>query len=85
MCDHTWRKVFEELLIGGMSLIGWECTLCGKYVGSHELTPSGLGGIVLARSARLYAPCGGVGVTSSGKKYREQIIDEDGTLTIKAD
>jgi hypothetical protein len=46
------------------------------------LTPVGIGGTILKRSARLSAPCGGLSKTSSGELYREQIIDENGHLTI---
>jgi len=82
MHEHRWRKVFEESLLGGADHIGWECVDCGEYINNNSLTPMGLGGIVLKNSARLSAPCGGYSETSSGERYREQIIDESGNLTI---
>jgi hypothetical protein len=82
MCKHRWRKVFEEFLLGGMSPIGYECVDCKEFISNNQLTPAGLGGIVLENSARLVAPCGGRSKTSSGEFYREQIIDEYGKLTI---
>lgn len=83
MCDHKWRKVYEEFLLGGSFPVGWECTECMKFVSIGELTPEGLEGKVLKNSARLVAPHGGTSQTSNGKSYKEQIIDEDGNLTIK--
>lgn len=82
MHEHRWRKVYEENLFGGPSCIGWECVDCNEYVSINALTPAGLSGTVLEKSARLVGPLGGIGETSSGKRYREQIVDEDGKLTI---
>lgn len=81
-CLHRWRRLHEELLMGGHYPIGWECTECKKFVSNSEITPEGLGGIVLKNSHRLVGPHGGCGNTSDGKVYKEQIIDEDGKLTI---
>jgi hypothetical protein len=83
MCNHNWRKVYEENLFGGVSLIGWECAFCDEYHDINSLTPEGLSGTILKNSAHLHAPCGGQSKTSSGKLYREQFADEDGNITIK--
>lgn len=82
MCNHRWRRVFEESLIGGAFSVGWECTTCGDYVANSDITPAGLGGIVLEKAARLHGPLGARSITSAGKPYKEQIIDEDGNLII---
>ena len=82
MCNHQWRKVFEAGLFGGSFPIGYECVLCKEWVSMNALTPAGMGGTVLEKSARLVGACGGQGETSSGERYREQIIDENGNLTI---
>ena len=81
-CSHRWRQVHEEFLLGGSFPVGWECVDCKKFVSGDKITPAGLGGVVLKKSARLVGPHGGRGQTSSGKSYKEQIIDEDGKLTI---
>jgi hypothetical protein len=81
---HRWRVVHEEFLMGGTFPVGWECVDCKKFVSEGELTPAGLGGVVLNNAARLIAPHGGYSRTSDGKPYKEQIIDEHGKLTIIA-
>jgi len=83
ICYHKWRKVYEENLFGGTSLIGWECVTCNEYHDINSLTPEGLSGIILKNSAHLHAPCGGQSRTSKGVLYREQFVDEEGNLTIK--
>ena len=74
--------MYEEFLLGGAFPIGWECVECGKYVSKSEITPEGLGGVVLRKAAHLYAPHGAWSYTGSGERYTEQIIDEDGNLEI---
>lgn len=81
-CTHRWRSVYEAFLLGGSFLIGWECVDCEEYVSQQEMKPIGVGGVVLAKAARLIAPHGGNGRTGSGQPYHEQIISEDGVLTI---
>ena len=81
-CDHRWREVHEEmLLIGGNTTIGWECLECKEYVDKSKLTPAGLSGVI-TKQHRLVGPHGGRGKCSDGSTYKEQIIDEDGKLTI---
>ena len=81
-CSHRWRQVHDEFLLGGSFPCGWECVDCNKFVSSNEVTPEGPGGKILKKSARLVGPHGGHGQTSDGKSYKEQIIDENGKLTI---
>jgi hypothetical protein len=77
-CNHRWRQVHEEMLIiGGSVPVGWDCMACGKYVSKDELTPEGLGGVV-TKAQRL---CGPV-ECSDGSVYQDQIVDEEGVLTI---
>jgi hypothetical protein len=83
MCNHKWRKVFEEFILCGSFPVGWECTECKEFVSLDSLTPAGLEGTVLKNSARLIAPHGGTSQTSEGNPYKEQIVDEDGNLSIK--
>ena len=80
---HRWRKVYEESLIGGAFQTGWECEICREYHSIYDITPDGLQGITLKTAARLVGPHGGRGNTSGGDIYKEQIVDEDGTLTIR--
>ncbi len=82
MCEHRWRRLQEEAVFGGSFPVGWECVSCGTFVGNQNLTPAGIGGIVLERAARLMGPHGGHGRTSTGRLYKEQIIDETGKLTV---
>ena len=83
MCDHRWREVYEELImIGGSFSTGWECVDCGEFVSKDCLTPAGLSGTILKKSARLVGPHGGYGNTADGTRYKEQIIDENGVLHI---
>ena len=81
MCNHIWRQVYEEFLLGGSFPVGWECTKCKLYKSNYELTPVGLGGIVNG-AHRLVGPHGCRSVTGMGQPYTEQIIDENGNLTI---
>lgn len=82
MCDHRWRKVYEQAVFGGAFQVGWECVKCKNYVSNGSMTPTGLGGIVLDKAARLIGPHGGRGNTSDGAQFKEQIVDENGQLTI---
>ena len=82
LCFHRWRRVYEEFLLGGSFQCGWECTDCKKFISNQELTPNGIEGIVLEKSARLVGPHGGYGNTLDGSSYKEQIINEEGKLTI---
>ena len=82
--EHVWRMLHEEFLLGGSFLVGWECTIvgCEAFVSKDQLTPTGIPGKTLKNAARLVGPHGGSGYTSDGKIYREQILDEDGNLTV---
>lgn len=82
MCNHRWRQVFEEFLLGGTFSVGWECVDCSMFKSNNQLTPEGLSGTIL-KGARLVAPHGGTSQTSTGKPYKEQIVDEHGNLEIK--
>ena len=82
MCKHNWRRVYEQFLLGGAFPVGWECVDCGEYKGNEQMTPAGLGGRVIPNAARLMGPHGGRGETSTGETFKEQIIGEDGKLTI---
>ena len=81
-CSHRWRQVHEEFLLGGSFPVGWECVDCNKFISINEAMPVGLGGVVLKNAVRLVGPHGGHGQTSDGKPYKEQIVDEDGKLTV---
>jgi hypothetical protein len=83
-CEHEWDRVHEECIIGGTFPIGWKCRKCNKYVDTNEITPSGLPGLGTTGRHVLIAPHGTVGVTSSGQRYRRQVLEADGTLTIEA-
>lgn len=78
---HRWRVVHEQSLIGGSYPVGWDCLVCGKYVDNAHLTPEGLGGEV-TKAARLLGPHGGVGNTADWRIFKEQILSEDGQLTV---
>ncbi len=82
MCEHRWRQVYEEFILGGTFSTGWECVDCREFVSKSELTPQSLSGIVLSGSMRLTGPHGGYGTTADGSRYKEQIVDETGTLHI---
>ena len=81
-CAHRWRRRYEQFLLGGAFPTGWECIECKYYVSDSELTPAGLPGEVLEKAMRLVGLHGGRGNTSDGQVYSEQIVDEDGNLTI---
>jgi hypothetical protein len=80
--EHKWRRLHEEFLLGGSFPIGWECSICKKFVGNSEITPAGLDGIVSEHGARIVGPHGGRGRTSGGESYREQIVDDKGVLHV---
>jgi hypothetical protein len=80
-CNHRWRRVYEESIIGMLCTLGWDCLECKKYVDNKELTPAGLGGVV-TKAKRLVGINGGEGNCSDGSVYKEQLIDEEGNLTI---
>ena len=84
-CNHVWRKLYEELVIGGTALIGYECKVCGEFVPLNKLTPAGLSGRFAEFEARLVPANGGVGKTSHGTFYKEQIVDEHGLHVITID
>jgi hypothetical protein len=78
-CNHRWRKVYEEVLFLGPGLIGYRCIDCNKFVSTSELTPIGIGGILL-HEYELVGP----GQCSNGSPYKRQIISNNGhTLTIE--
>jgi hypothetical protein len=77
-CHHRWRRVYDLIIFIGMpSFAGWDCLVCGKFVSNDELTPEGLGGVV-TKAQRLCGP----GECSDGSRYKEQLVDENGVLTI---
>ena len=82
MHTHRWRQVHEEALLGGSYRIGWECVDCKAYVSNGDVTPAGLGGVVLEKAARLVGPHGCRSQCTDGSTYKEQIVDEDGHLSI---
>ncbi len=81
-CTHRWRRVHEQAVFGGSFLTGWECVDCGRSVSNDGITPAGLGGVVLEKAARLVGPHGGYGSRADGRRFKEQIIDERGNLTV---
>jgi hypothetical protein len=82
MCEHTWRKTFEEAIFGGFWFpTGYICTKCNKFVSQHELTPEGISGFATGE-AEITGPHGGKGYTSTGEIYSKQIRYRDGTLEI---
>ena len=80
-CEHQWRQVYEEFLMGGMFPDGWECLRCGKFVSQNAVPPTGLGGVIV-EGAKLVGPHGGQGNTSDGRRYKEQIVHPDGRLEV---
>uniref|UniRef100_A0A6M3K1W8 Uncharacterized protein n=1 Tax=viral metagenome TaxID=1070528 RepID=A0A6M3K1W8_9ZZZZ len=81
-CNHRWRKIYEEGLVGPPFPSGFECIDCDEYVAMSDLTPAGIGGTVLEKACRLVGPHGGCGNCSDGTTYKEQIVDEQGNLII---
>jgi hypothetical protein len=74
-CDHLWRRMYEQSIIGGYFSIGWKREACGMYVSNSEVTPAGLGGTVGPRH-EIMGIHGCAIDTESGKKCRRQIYDE---------
>ena len=79
---HKWRRVFEQCFIGPPFQTGWECTECREFHHIADMKPSGLPGITLEKASRLVGPHGGHGNCKDGSVYKEQLVDEDGKLTI---
>lgn len=77
ICNHKWRKVYESTILGMTIPIAWDCIECKAYILQDELTPIGLGGVI-TKAQRLCGP----GECSDGSRYKEQIVDENGVLTI---
>lgn len=82
-CTHNWRRLYEEFLLGGAFLVGWECTKCGEMVDNADVTPAGLPGSVSKNEMRLVGPHGGYGRDSKGRPYKEQIVTKSGKLIVK--
>ena len=80
-CNHLWDKIYEEGLIGGHFVIGWQCSRCDKWVDSNSLTPEGLPGQI-SNIHILVGPHSGCGNCSDGSVYKKQIIHPDGRLEI---
>jgi hypothetical protein len=78
---HRWRKLYEQLIIGSATIIGWECTDCDAFISQSDLTPEGLKGEITTDDMRLVGPHGGKGQCSDGSIFKEQIY-ENGELTI---
>jgi hypothetical protein len=82
ICEHIWRRVYEEFLLGGTFPVGWECKRCGEFIEQGKVTPAGLSGQVLHQEGRLIGPHGARGQCADGSSYKEQIVDSEGTLHI---
>ena len=76
-CNHKWRRVYEDTIVGVLWHIAWDCIECKTYILQDQLTPIGLGGVIL-KGQRLRGP----GECSDGSIYQDQITDENGVLTI---
>ena len=81
MCDHRWRKCYEQGLIGGAFSTGWECIECGKSVSNDELTPTGLNGIDTGEMKVIGAHGTRVRHEDGKSSSKYQIAHDDGTLT----
>lgn len=80
-CQHEWRQLHEQSILGGSFPVGFECIRCNAHVGQHELTPAGLPGTVTSQ-VRLVGPHGHKIATESGRECSSQIYDKDtGKLT----
>jgi hypothetical protein len=83
MCEHRWRKVNEQFLLGGSFPIGYRCVDCRLFIPNSELSPLGTGGTLL-NEEELIGPHGGNSNCSDGSVYKRQIINNDSkTLTIE--
>jgi hypothetical protein len=74
MCNHVWRQVNEQSLLGGYFPIGYQCELCGQWISQYELNPAGLGGALSPR-VELVGACGGYIDTKSGHSTKRQVYD----------
>lgn len=81
MCDHAWRRVYEESILGGVFPAGWECLECGMWISTEQAGP-GMGGTAVGE-VRLTGPHGGHGTCSDGRRYKSQILYPDGRLEIE--
>ena len=77
---HGFYKLYEEFLLGGQTLAGWECA-CGEFVSQTAMPPTGLDGDILDEQ-HLVGPHGGQGNCSDGSVYKRQVY-KDGKLTIE--
>lgn len=80
-CNHKWRQVYEESIVGGMTPYGWECKECRIMIMQNHMPPEGLVGEI-TKEERLVGINGGCGNCRDGSVYKEQIFHEDGTLEI---
>lgn len=80
-CEHQWRQVMEEFLLGGYHPAFWECVKCDET--ASTIGPEGLPGERLKGAYRLVGPHGGCGNCADGSVYKEQILDGKGTLLIR--
>ena len=77
MCNHVWREIREQSLIGGHFLSGYKCEICGKYVSAHELTPIGIGGTMSSR-VELMGPHGGyIACSNETEVCKRQVYDTE--------
>jgi hypothetical protein len=74
MCDHVWRRVNEEFLLGGYFPVGWRCEICNRFVSINKMEP-GISGTI-SNKEELVGIHGDYINTASGKKCRKQIIDK---------
>ncbi len=82
MCaQHKWREVHEQGILGGSFRKGWECTSCGQFVSTSEITPEGLGG-ENTKEVRLTGIHGTRVRNSDGvSSSKVQILHADGSLS----
>lgn len=79
---HEWRKIHEQVLLGGAFPVGYKCRTCGEFVSINSIPVTGLGGID-TNEHELYGPHGGLGQCSDGSTFKSQFVSSDGILTIK--
>jgi hypothetical protein len=83
MCEHKWRRIHEEFLLGGSFPVGYRCVECNQFVSDSQLTPLGMGGVLLDED-ELVGPHGCCSSLSDGSVYRRQIYNKKtNTLTIE--
>ena len=78
-CNHEWRRVHEQSIIGGSFPIGWKCRKCGEYMDASALTPAGLPGTVV-NEHELVGINGARVRNGSGGTCSRQIVHENGEL-----